>query len=55
MDAVVLIMIMWMALVSLVTFFFFDEGSKGIEKKPYYGKHSGKKYTAKKDRGQHIV
>ena len=55
MDAVVLIMIIWFALVSLVTFFFFDEGTKGIEKRPYFGKYSGRKYTAKKDREKHIV
>ena len=32
-----------------------DNGTKGIEKKPYYGKYSGKVYTAKKDREKYIV
>lgn len=31
------------------------EGSKGIEKRPYYGKFSGKLHTAKKSRENHIV
>lgn len=31
------------------------EGSKGIEKRPYYGKYSGKIHTAKKSREKHIV
>ena len=32
MDAVVLIGILWVALVSLVSFFFFDEGTKGVQR-----------------------
>jgi len=31
------------------------EGSKGIERRPYYGKYSGKIHTAKKSREKHIV
>ena len=31
------------------------EGTKGIEKRPYYGKYSGKLHTAKKSREKHIV
>ena len=31
------------------------EGTKGIEKRPYYGKYSGKIHTAKKSREKHIV
>ena len=31
------------------------EGSKGIEKRPYYSKYSGKIRTAKKSRERHIV
>jgi len=31
------------------------EGTKGIERKPFYGKYSGKIHTAKKSREKHIV
>ena len=31
------------------------EGTKGIEKEPYYGRKTGTIYTAKKDREKHIV
>ena len=31
------------------------EGTKGIERKPFYGKYSGKIHTAKKRRENHIV
>ena len=54
-DAVVLIMILWFALVGLVTYIFFGEGTKGIEKEPYYGRKTGTIYTAKKSRERHIV
>ena len=54
-DAVVLIAILWLALVSLITFFFFDEGTKGVEKEPYYGRKTGTIYTAKKTRSEHLL
>ena len=54
-DAVVLIMVLWFALAGIITFLFFGEGSKGIEKDPYYGRKTGKIYTAKKSREKHIV
>jgi hypothetical protein len=55
MDAVIIIMIIWFALVSLVTFIFFDEGTKGVEKEPYYGRKTGKMYTAKSTRKDYIL
>tara|TARA_X000001036_G_scaffold429037_1_gene459668 strand:+ start:332 stop:502 length:171 start_codon:yes stop_codon:yes gene_type:complete len=54
-DAVVLISIMWIALVGLVSFFFFDEGTKGVEKDPYYGRKTGTIYTAKKERSDYLL
>ena len=33
----------------------FPEGTKGIEKQPYYGCKTGTIYTAKKGRKEHIV
>ena len=55
MDGVILIAILWIALVSLITFFFFDEGTKGIEKDPYYGRKTGTIYTAKKERSDYLL
>ena len=55
MDGVILIAILWMALVSLITFFFFDEGTKGVEKDPYYGRKTGTIYTAKKERSDYLL
>lgn len=55
MDGVILIAILWMALVSLITFLFFDEGTKGVEKDPYYGRKTGTIYTAKKERSEHLL
>ena len=55
MDGVILIAILWLALVSLITFFFFDEGTKGIEKDPYYGRKTGTIYTAKKERSDYLL
>jgi len=55
MDGVILIAILWMALVSLITLFFFDEGTKGVEKDPYYGRKTGTIYTAKKERSDYLL
>jgi len=54
-DTVVLITVVWFALVTLVTFLFFSEGTKGIEKNPYYGRKTGKMYTAKSSRKDYIL
>ena len=54
-DGVLLIAILWFALVSLVSFFFFDEGTKGVERDPYYGRKTGTIYTAKKERSEHLL
>jgi hypothetical protein len=32
-----------------------DEGTKGIQKQPYYGRKTGTKYTAKRAREEQIV
>ena len=55
MDGVILIAILWLALVSLITFFFFDEETKGVEKDPYYGRKTGTIYTAKKERSDYLL
>ena len=58
MDGVILMAIMIPSIVALFTFLVNlneDNGIKRIEKKPYYGKYSGKVYTAKKDREKYIV
>ncbi len=54
-DGVIIIAILWIALVSLVSFFFFDEGTKGVEKDPYYGRKTGTIYTAKQTRSEHLL
>jgi len=54
-DAVLLIAVLWLALVSLITFFFFDEGTKGVKKDPYYGSKTGTIYTAKKERSEYLL
>ena len=59
MDGVILVAIiipsmigLFHLLLNLVT----DEGgTKGLERDPYYGRKSGKIYTAKKDREKHLV
>jgi len=55
MDAVIIMMVVWLAVLSVVTLFLLGEGTKGIESKPYYGRKTGTKYTAKKDRERYIV
>ena len=58
MDGVILIAIMIPSIVALFTFLVNlneDNGTKGIEKKPYYGRKTGTVYTAKKDREKHLV
>lgn len=57
METIVITMVIWFALVALITFIWFsdDSGTKGIEKEPYYGRKTGTIYTASKDRERHIV
>jgi hypothetical protein len=54
-DAILLIGILWVALVSLVSLIFFAEGTKGVERTPYYGRKTGTIYTAKKTRSEHLL
>jgi len=54
-EATILIFAVWMSIVGLMTFLFFGEGTKGIEKDPYYVRKTGKLYTASKTREKHIV
>lgn len=55
-ESIVLIAIIWFAFVSIITFIFFsEEGTKGIEKEPYYGRKTGTIYTAKKERSDYIL
>ena len=59
MDGVILVAIIIPAMIglfhlllNLVT----DEGgTKGLERDPYYGRKSGKIYTAKKERSEHLL
>ena len=55
METIVIIMVIWFALVALVSLIFFSEGTKGIEKEPYYGRKTGTIYTAKKERSDYIL
>ena len=55
MEFVLITMVVWFALVTLITFIFFDEGTKGIEKEPYYGRKTGKMYTVKSSRKDYIL
>ena len=55
MDGIILIGILWFALVSVVSFFFFDEGTKGVKRDPYYGRKTGTIYTAKKERSDYLL
>jgi len=55
MEFVLITMVVWFALVALISFIFFGEGTNGIEKEPYYGRKTGTIYTAKSTRSDHIV
>ena len=54
-EGIILVFAIWFAIVAIMTFLFFGEGTKGIEKQPYYGRKTGTIYTAKKGRKEHIV
>jgi hypothetical protein len=55
MDGVILAAGMIASLIAIVGLLFGAEGSKGIEEEPYYGRKTGKLYTAGKNREHHIV
>jgi len=58
-DGVVLVAIIIPAMIGLFTFMVqlvtAEGGTKGISKDAYYGRKTGKQYTADKSREQHIV
>ena len=48
--------IMWVTMICVYLLLVRNlEGSKGIEKDIYYGRRTGKKYTATKERADHII
>ena len=55
MEFLVITMVIWFALAGLVSLMFFHEGTKGIEKEPYYGRKTGKLYTAKATRKDYRI
>jgi len=58
-DGVILVAIVIVVFIAIgqliVTVIAGDGGTKGISKKAYYGRKTGKQYTAEKSREQHIV
>ena len=55
-EAIILIPILWVVMITLYLFLTKNiSGTKGIEKEQYYGRKTGKKYTAKKTRKDYIV
>jgi len=58
-DGVILMAIIIPALIGLFSMMFniinSEGGTKGISKEIYYGRKTGKKYTAERTREQHIV
>ena len=55
MEFLIITMVIWFALAGLVSLMFFHEGTKGIEKEPYYGRKTGKLYTAKATRKDYRI
>ena len=55
MDGIILALGLIVSLIAIVSLIFGAEGSKGISKNRYYGRKTGKVYTAEKSRDQHIV
>ena len=59
MDGIILVAIVIPVFIAICQFMFYvvnsDGGTKGISKDAYYGKKTGKLYTADKSRDQHIV
>ena len=58
-DGVILLAIVIPGLIAICQMMFVvinsEGGSKGISKEAYYGRKTGKKYTAEKSREHHIV
>ncbi len=55
MDGVILGALMIGSLYGIIGLLFSNEGTKGLENKPYFGRNTGTIYTAKKTREKHIV
>ena len=55
MDAIIITFGVVASLLCIMLLALSGEGTKGIEKKPYYGRKTGTKYTASKDRDKYIV
>ena len=55
MEAILLTFALVFSIFCLILLLFNSEGTKGIEKEPYYGRKTGTIYTAKKTREKHIV
>ena len=55
MDGVLLGAMMIGSLYGIIGLLIDSEGTKGIEKEPYYGRKTGSIYTAKKDREKYLV
>lgn len=58
-DGVILVAVVVPAIIGLFVLMFQvinnEGGTKGIEQEPYYGRKTGKIYTAEKSREHHIV
>tara|TARA_Y100001951_G_scaffold103551_1_gene112670 strand:+ start:2971 stop:3144 length:174 start_codon:yes stop_codon:yes gene_type:complete len=55
-EAILILPIMWVTMICVYLLLVRNlEGSKGIEKDIYYGRRTGKKYTATKERADHII
>ena len=54
-EAVLLTAGLILGLLTIFLLAFAGEGTKGISKDVYYGRKTGKKYTADKSREHHIV
>jgi len=54
-EAVLITFGLVMSIFCLTLLLFSQEGTKGLEREPYYGRKTGTIYTAKKDREKHIV
>ena len=54
-EAVLLSAGLILGLLTILLLAFAGEGTKGIEDEPYYGRKTGKVYTAKKERSNYIV
>lgn len=58
-DGVILVAIVVPAVIGLFSMMFSiinnEGGTKGISTEPYYGRKTGKQYTAEKTREHHIV